>query len=157
MPISKECVSNYVICHAFYQCCCRVATLEVQINTNEKVQGHLINRIESLERIIFQRWEDKSKGGCEAQATQLQGEISYLVNHCILLFLQGSQYLFSPPRKDGKAEDSSLIHTICHQSHSPQTISASVFHPLSLSSPINLILLLSLTAAIHSVCSTSIR
>lgn len=44
-----------------------------------------------------------------------------------------------------------LLHTICHQSHTLHGFSTSVFHPLSLSSPINLSLLLSLTTVIHSV------
>lgn len=125
-----------------------------QINTNEKPRVPLINKSECPERITLQPWDDKSKGGCEAAATQLQGEISYLINHCILLFLQGSQYLFLLPARM-EEQRNHLSHTVCHKSHTAHTISASAFHPLSLSSPINLILLLSLTAAIHSVCSAS--
>lgn len=108
-----------------------------QINTNEKPRVPLINKSECPERITLQPWEDKSKGGCEAAATQLQGEISYLINHCILLFLQGSQYLFLLPARMEEQRN--------HLSHTPSAISLTL---LILSQPLSFTLFLSLALSI---------
>lgn len=117
------------------------------------LQEYVMNKIDSPERIMFQQWEAKSKGRQRAQVTQLRGKINSVINHGVFLFLQGSLYLLSIPSEDEKQRTPSLAH---HQSHTPRAISTSVFHPLSLASPINLSFLLSLTGGIHSVsfCST---
>lgn len=116
------------------------------------IQKCLINETKSLERITFQWWGDTSKGRHGTAERHLWVKINSLINHCVLLCLRGFRYLFSPPTEDrNRSGGLHLSHIICHQSFTPRTISAWVFHPLSLSSAINLSLRFCLTAVINSV------
>lgn len=86
-----------------------------------------------------------------AHMAQLPGENRFLNQSLYPFIYQGFSMLLLSFQLGWRSSRLLLLHIICHQSHNLHTISTQVFHPLFLSSHINLSGLLSLTAAIHSV------